>query len=337
MNAYGPTECSDDVTHYPISTPPAAEASSVPIGRAVANIQLYILDAHQQLTPIGVVGELYVGGIGVGRGYLNDTERTDVAFVPNPFASHAQARVYKTGDLVRYRPDGNIEFLGRTDHQIKLRGFRIELGEIESLLDHHPEVHEALVQARTGPHGQPQLVAYVVGSRGPEGVETQTPSPPLHTFISELKSYLREKLPDYMVPTAFIMLDRLPLTPNGKIDTRALPEPDSPTGVTTAEFLPLQTPTEERLAAMWAEVLTQEQVGRTANFFELGGHSLLATQVIARVRETFGVEVSVRSLFESPTLCELARQVDARVLARHATASSTSLERTEQDEEEGEI
>jgi acyl-coenzyme A synthetase/AMP-(fatty) acid ligase/acyl carrier protein len=292
LNAYGPTECSDDVTHYPIESAPAPDVWNIPIGRPVANTQLYILDNQLQPVPIGVAGELYVGGTGVGRGYLNAPELTTKAFIPNPFG---RDRLYKTGDKARYLPDGNIEFLGRIDFQVKIRGFRIELGEIEAVLSNYSQVREASVIAREEQAGNPYLAAYIVTSA------------PIST--SDLREFLKQKLPDYMVPGAFVFLDNMPLTPNGKLDRQALPMPDLG-GTETTNFVAPVSPTQIKIAKLWAEVLNLPAVGIHNNFFESGGHSLLATLIVSRLRSHFGIELPLRRLFESPTVSELAEYVD---------------------------
>jgi amino acid adenylation domain-containing protein len=292
LNAYGPTECSDDVTHYPIESAPAPDVLNLPIGRPIANTQLYILDRQLQPVPIGVAGELYVGGAGVGRGYLNAPELTAKAFIPNPFGRDL---LYKTGDKARYLHDGTIEFLGRIDFQVKIRGFRIELGEIEAVLSQHAQVREVTVIAREEQAGNQYLAAYIVAST------------PIAT--SELREFLKQKLPDYMVPGAFVFLDRIPLTPNGKIDRQALPVPDL--GAAGAiDFVAPESPTQVEIAKLWAEVLNLPAVGIHNNFFELGGHSLLATLIVSRLRSHFGIELPLRRLFESPTVAELAEYVD---------------------------
>jgi amino acid adenylation domain-containing protein len=295
LNAYGPTECSDDVTHYPIAESPAPEVLNLPIGRPIANTQLYILDAQLQPVPIGVAGELYVGGAGVGRGYLNAPELTERAFIPNPFSPESSDRLYKTGDRVRYLANGELEFLGRLDFQVKIRGFRIELGEIEAVLNQYPGIQEVTVIAREEQVGNQYLAAYIVANH---------PIEP-----SNLREFLKQKLPDYMVPSALIFLDRIPLTPNGKVDRQALPIPDL--GASSSDrFTPPQTPTQTQLAQLWTEILNLPEVGIYNNFFELGGHSLLATQVMSRLRSIFNVELPLRRLFESPTIAELATLVD---------------------------
>jgi amino acid adenylation domain-containing protein len=300
LNAYGPTECSDDVTHYSIDSAPAAEIVNLPIGRPIANTQLYILDRQLQPVPIGVAGELYVGGAGVGRGYLNEPALTQQAFVPNPFDRSAVDRLYKTGDKARYLHDGQIEFLGRIDFQVKIRGFRIELGEIEAVLDRYPQVREVTVMAREEQAGNQYLAAYIVASMPIE--------------VGDLREFIKQKLPDYMVPGAFVFLDRIPLTPNGKVDRQALPVPDLGASRTN-QFVPPATPTQVELAQLWAEVLQIPAVGIHNNFFELGGHSLLATLMMSRLRSLFGIEFPLRRLFEAPTVAELAECVD-RLLDR---------------------
>jgi acyl carrier protein len=238
-----------------------------------------------------VPGELHIGGDGLARGYLNRPELTAAKFIKNPFGK--SDKLYKTGDLVRYLPDGNIEFLGRIDHQVKIRGFRIELGEIETVLTQHPSLRETVVIAREDLPGDKRLVAYVVPQQ-------QQP------HSSELRSFVQERLPNYMVPSAFVFLDALPLTPNGKVDHRALPAPDASSSQLDTEFVPPSNPTEELLATIWAEVLGVERVGIHDNFFELGGHSLLATRVISQSNQAFSVELSLRHIFETPTVAGLA-------------------------------
>ncbi|WP_437305951.1 amino acid adenylation domain-containing protein [Sorangium sp. So ce388] len=301
MNAYGPAECADDVALHAITAAPAPELARVPIGRPVPNVRLHVVTGGD-LAPVGVTGEICVAGVGVGRGYLNDPARTAEAFVPDPFGGAPGARMYRTGDLGRRLADGAIEFSGRRDHQVKIRGFRIELGEIEARLAQHPEVREAVVAVREeGPAGK-RLVAYVVGAAG-------EPPPP-----ERLRGFLKETLPDYMVPPVFVALPALPLTPNGKVDRKALPAPEAPAaGSSDAAGGAPRTPTEQALAGIWAEVLGLDRVPVHAGFFDLGGHSLLATQVVSRVRKALGVELPLRSLFDHPTVAELARDVDQRL------------------------
>ncbi len=297
VNAYGPTECSDDVTHHFIFQPPTTEVLNMPIGRPVANTRLYVLDAQLQPLPIGVTGELYVGGHGVGRGYLNNPQRTAEVFICDPFAQEPGLRLYRTGDRVRYLPDGTIEFLGRIDHQVKIRGFRIELGEIETVLTQCPQVKETAVLVWEDADQHKRLVAYVVH-------QGEQPT------ISTLQGFLRQKLPESMIPAAFVFLEALPLTPNGKLDRRALPEPTLDLASQLA-WTPPRTQKEEIIANVFASVLKQPQVGIHHNFFELGGHSLLATQVVSRLRQIFQREIPLRTLFEAPTVAELDTALSA--------------------------
>jgi amino acid adenylation domain-containing protein len=313
-NIYGPTEATANASAARI-----LPGDEVTIGRPIANAQIYILNPLLHPVPIGVQGELYIGGTGVARGYLNRPELTAEKFIPDPFSAALGARMYKTGDLARYRPDGNIEFLGRADHQVKIRGFRIELGEIEAALGQHPSVREAVVLAREDTPGDPstslrtdpsaslragkRLVAYVVAEREPLPTTT------------DLRNFLKAKLPEYMVPAVFVLLEALPLMPNGKIDRRALPSPDRSRPELDKVFVAPRTPTEELLAEIWAQLLDIERVGVHDNFFDLGGHSLLATQVVSRIRETFQVEIPLRRLFEVPTVAGLAESIEAARLA----------------------
>ncbi|HWS86561.1 MAG TPA: amino acid adenylation domain-containing protein [Pyrinomonadaceae bacterium] len=303
INEYGPTETVVGCCVYEVGKADSAEtmegvSGSVPIGRPVANTQLYILDAEQNLVPAGVAGELCIGGAGLARGYLSRAELTAEKFIPHPFSTEAGARLYRTGDLVRYLSDGRIEFLGRIDQQVKVRGYRIELGEIEAALLRHEAVREAVVIARAE-EGGARLVGYVVAEDG------RTAS------AAELRGFLSERLPDYMVPSALVQLPELPLTPNGKVDRKALPAPEEVRPDISEFCAPPATPVEELLADIWAEVLSLPQVGIHHNFFELGGHSLLATQIIARIRKAFDVDIQLRLLFESPTVAGLARQIEA--------------------------
>jgi amino acid adenylation domain-containing protein len=311
-NQYGPSE-SHVVTAFALVDTPDSWPTLPPIGRPIANTQIYLLDATLQPVPVGVPGELYIGGVSLAQGYLNRPDLTAEKFILHPFSSEPGERLYKTGDLARYLPDGNIEFLGRTDHQVKIRGFRVEPGEIEIVLGQHIAVQQAVVVAREDVSGgNKRLVAYVVSA------QEQSPT------VSELRNFLKEKLPDYMVPSAFVMLDTLPLTPNGKIDRRALPAPDTARPELERTYVAPRTLIEQTLTEIWTEVLRIEQVGIYDNFFELGGHSLLATQVISRVREAFQAEIPLRSLFEAPTVADLAvtllqreaEQVDSEMLAQ---------------------
>ncbi len=295
-NLYGPTEASIDVTAWECRK--YSNSTTVPIGKPIANTEIYILDSHLNPVPIGVAGELHVGGAGLARGYLNRPELTAEKFIPNPFGAEPQSRLYKTGDLGRYLPDGNIEFLGRIDNQVKIRGYRIELGEIETVLGQHPIVREAVVLAREDSPGDKRLVAYLVGASG------SIPS------VSELRGFLQQKLPEYMVPSAFLFLDSLPLTPNGKVDRKALPAPDQSRPELEHSYTAPRTPVEELLANIWAEVLKLDKIGIHDNFFQLGGHSLIATQVVSRIRTRLSCDLPLRALFESPTVAELAAEIE---------------------------
>ncbi len=291
-NLYGPTEAAVDVSYFACERD--GRSRSVPIGRPVANTRIHILDAEQEPVPIGVPGELHIGGIQLARGYHNRPELTAERFVPDPFARHPGARLYKTGDLARYRPDGNIEYLGRLDHQTKIRGFRIELGEIESVLLEHPDVKDAAVLAREDVPNQRQLVAYLVSA-----------SPPARLALA-LRSFLAQKLPDYMVPGAFVALDALPLTPSGKLDRRALPAPRRERPELERAYAPPRTPLERQLAGIWCELLQLDRVGVDDPFFELGGDSLLAAAFINRLRSELDASIYIVSIFEAPSVAEYA-------------------------------
>jgi amino acid adenylation domain-containing protein len=296
FNAYGPTETTVCASMYRCEE---NDAASPPIGRPIANTELYVLDRNMQPVPVGVPGELHVGGVSLARGYLHRPEMTEDKFVPHPFSEDSSARLYKTGDLVRYRADGNVEFLGRIDHQVKVRGFRIELGEVEGVLGRHAGLREAVVVAREDVAGDKRLVAYVAP------VAESAPT------VGELRGFLRQTLPEYMVPSAVVYLEALPLSPSGKVDRSALPAPEGVRPELAREYVAPRDETEEKLAATCAELLGVDRVGVYDNFFELGGHSLLATQFISRVRETFDVELPLRTLFERPTVADLAGQIEA--------------------------
>jgi amino acid adenylation domain-containing protein len=291
INAYGPTECSDDVTQFRICTAPPPGQTRVPIGYALPNLRLYLLDAYFRQVPIGHAGELWVGGVGVGRGYLHDPARTAEAFLPDPFSSIQGARLYRTGDVGSRLEDGALVFLERMDGQVKIRGFRVELGEIEAALRRHPTVEDAAVVARKTESEDNRLTAYVVSA-------SVDPSP------HELYSWLRQSLPQYMVPAAIVMIQALPLTASGKIDRRALADMQGLSASSDDHYLAPRTPAEADVAAIWREVLGVERLGIHDDFFELGGHSLMVIQIASRIRDTFHVEVPVRSLFERPTIAE---------------------------------
>jgi amino acid adenylation domain-containing protein len=292
-NMYGPTE----TTIWSALCQVSLEDGTAPIGRPIANTQIYLLDRHLNPVPMGVTGELYIGGAGVARGYLNRPELTAEKFIPNPFHDDPGARLYKTGDLARYLPSGNIEFLGRGDHQIKLRGHRIELGEIEAVLEQHPGVRNAVVVAHEYTRNDKRLVAYIV------------PGQAASLTTGELHGFLKARLPDYMVPGAFVFLEMLPLTANGKVDRRVLSLPDTSTPDLSASYVAPRNSVEAVLAVIWSEILRVGRVGVYDNFFVLGGHSLLAIRVMSQVRDALQVDLTLRTLFEKPTLTELTEAI----------------------------
>jgi amino acid adenylation domain-containing protein len=308
INSFGLTETTIDSSYYEISSGELSTEQLVPIGRPFINTQLYILDFYLQPVPIGVCGELYIGGASLARGYHNRPELTAEKFIPNKYSNQPGARLYKTGDLARYLPDGNIAFVGRADNQVKIRGFRIELGEIEAVLSQHSAVAKAVVIAREDEPRNKRLVAYVVQNPSFSSLE-----------ITQFCDFLKQKLPQYMIPSAFVLLPQLPLLPNGKVDRRSLAKPDAAITTFQDTFVPPRNAIEEVLAGIWAKILGVE-LGIHDNFFDLGGHSLLATQVISRIRETFKVELPLRCLFESPSVAELSQ----RLIAHEAKPGMTA-------------
>ncbi|WP_020479986.1 non-ribosomal peptide synthetase [Mastigocladopsis repens] len=320
INHYGPTETTVGVLTYTVTR--KTSETTVPIGRPIANTQVYVLDSYLKPVPIGVPGELYISGESLARGYLNRPELTVERFITNPFSKNYSQRLYRTGDLVRYLPDENLEFLGRLDEQVKIRGFRIELGEISAALSQHPAVHEVVVITEEVA-GEKRLVAYTV--------PTSASSIQHSVLIHDLRNFLKEKLLEYMIPSAFVILKALPLTPNGKVDRNALPAPDEAVA-TQRNFVIPRTPVEEVLAGIWAQLLFLQKVSIEDNFFDLGGHSLVATQVISRLRTTFGVELPLRQLFESPTVAELAEHIE-RAMRVASVQEITSIGRVSKDRE----
>jgi amino acid adenylation domain-containing protein/non-ribosomal peptide synthase protein (TIGR01720 family) len=286
-NLYGPTEAAIDVTYWKC-TPDNTHYQTVPIGRAIANTQIYLLDQYFHPVPMGVIGELYIGGVGVGRGYLYNPELTAEKFIPNPFCTEAGERMYRTGDLARYLPDGSIEFLGRIDNQVKIRGFRIELGEIEAAINQYPAIQASVVIAE-----EQRIVAYWVAKQQTVPV------------ISDLRHFLSQKLPNYMIPAVFVQIPTLPLTPNGKVDKQALPAPDQVRPELDQKFVAPRTPVEAKLAQIWAEVLRVEQVGINDNFFDLGGDSILTLQIVAKANQE-GLRLTPQQLFKHQSIAELA-------------------------------
>jgi amino acid adenylation domain-containing protein len=327
INNYGPTECTVVATSGAVL--PNEHQDRLPtIGRPIDNVQVYILNEDLQRVPIGEPGEIYIGGAGLARGYRNRPDLTADRFVPNPFASAPDARLYKTGDLARDLPGGQIAFLGRIDEQVKIRGFRIEPAEIVQVLDEHPSVQASAVVAREVAPGDKRLVAYFV------------PAPNAPCKHTELRNFLAGRVPEYMLPACFVKLDALPLNQSGKVDRASLPAPNSENTLLDSTFVAPRTAIEERVAPMVATLLGLDRVSVEDNFFMVGGHSLLGTQVIARVRDLFGVELSLHTLFEAPTVSELSARIEALLIAKleamseeeaqrlvSATAHATALDR----------
>jgi amino acid adenylation domain-containing protein len=345
-NHYGPSE-SHVVTTFTLTGSPKDWPALPPIGRPITNAQIYLLDAQMQQVPVGVSGELYIGGIALARGYLNRPDLTAQRFIPDPFNDSLQARLYKTGDLACYNRDGNIEFLGRSDDQVKIRGFRIELGEIEVAITAYPAVRQAVVLAREDVPGDKRLVAYIVPTSqesDPQehSIEAQVQAEQLlqkqnslEKLVPHLRSYLTARLPEYMVPSAFVVLEAFPVTPSGKVDRRSLPAPDSSRPDLEETFVAPRTPTEQQIAHIWTQLLKLGQIGIHDNFFALGGHSLLATQVISRLRQGFGIELSLQTLFEVPTVGELSSRIETIRWA--SQPSPTPANDTKNDYVEGEL
>ncbi len=301
FNTYGPTESTIVATRSELAADPTGAApgsGEVPIGRPVRNLRAYVLDPKAGLAAPGIPGELYVGGAGVARGYSGRPDLTAERFVPDPWSPAPGSRMYRTGDLVRLLPADELEFLGRVDHQVKIRGFRVELREIEAALVEYPGISEAVVVAREDTPGDRRLAAYLV-AKSSDGVPQ-----------AELRSFLKERLPDYMIPASFMVLDRLPLNPSGKVDRRALPAPDRARRELEKDFVAPRNDSEETIAAIWREVLGLDRVGVTENFFVLGGHSLLLPQVVHRLRAAFELDVPLRALFDEPTVEGLAITVE---------------------------
>ncbi len=294
INGYGPTESTTFACCYPIPKTFASQAASIPIGRPIANTQIYLLDKHLQPVPIGVSGEIHIGGDGLARGYLNRPELTAEKFIADPFSDDSCSRLYKTGDLARYQPDGTIEFLGRIDHQVKLRGFRIELGEIEAVLETYPGINTAVATVREDLPGDKRLIAYLAHSQLEQ------------SNIDALRLFLKEQLPDYMVPSAFVFLDELPLTPSGKLDRKALPAPDQTRSDFEQAYVAASSSIEEVLVTIWREVLNIDRIGVHDNFFELGGHSLLILVLCTKIEAKIGKSIPMSWVFQFPTISQLA-------------------------------
>jgi acyl-CoA synthetase (AMP-forming)/AMP-acid ligase II/acyl carrier protein len=314
VNNYGPTECTVVATSGFVL--PDSSPNTLPtIGRPIANTEIYILNQNLQRVPVGTAGELHIGGAGVARGYLNRPELTSEKFIANPFSRDSTARLYKTGDLACYMDNGEIAYLGRIDDQVKILGHRIEPNEIVTVLDRHRAVHASVVIAREDAGSEKHLVAYIV------------PNSTSQLSAADLRSFLGNELPEYMVPAVFVQIDDLPLTQNGKLDRAALPAPTAENTLRDEEFIAPRTPIEERLAVMLSSLLGLEQVGVTDNFFMLGGHSLLGTQLISHIRGAFGVELALRTLFDAPTIEELSAEIERLVMARVESMSEEEVQR----------
>ncbi|MGW2461804.1 amino acid adenylation domain-containing protein [Streptomyces sp. NPDC001761] len=342
LNEYGPTETTVGATLYEVNPGMLAPSGTLPIGRPMANTQLYVMDGHGHPAPVGVPGELWIGGAGVARGYLNRPELTAERFVPHPFSDDPDARVYRTGDLARWLPDGNIDFLGRMDHQLKIRGFRVELGEIDAAVLAHPEVTQAVTVVREDQPGDKRLVSYVVcdgptavSRQGHDGAadEQHANAPVAVGDEAELRVALRrhvaERLPEHMVPNAFVVLERLPLSANGKVDRQALPKPSGLRAELDGPYVAPRTPTEERLAQIWADVLAVDRVGIHDDFFDLGGHSLLVMRVVNRITSDLRLDLTVGDLFACPSVAALAER--AEELSDSVAAAPKPRGRKDQD------
>ncbi|MBO9998896.1 MAG: amino acid adenylation domain-containing protein [Cyanobacteria bacterium SID2] len=321
-NHYGPSE-SHVVTAFTLTGSPAKWPVLPPIGRPIANTEILLLDAQKRPVPVGVPGELYIGGTSLARGYLNRPDLSAERFISNPHTTSSiksqSPKLYKTGDLARYLPDGNIEYLGRSDQQVKIRGFRIEPGEVEARLEQHPRVREAVAIAREDVPGDKRLVAYIV----PESAKSADESAP---SSMQLRQFLQTQLPEYMVPSAFVCLDRLPLTPSGKVNRRALPAPDRNRPELAERFVAPRTEVEKGLADLWIQVLNVERVGIYDNFFHLGGHSLRAIQLVAKIRDVFQVDLMLQSFFEAPTIEGLAQRITACQVGMDAMESDVAID-----------
>jgi thioesterase domain-containing protein len=308
-NLYGPTEAAIDVTFWPCQCDCSDDDPQVPIGYPIANTQIYVLDSHLQPVPIGVTGELYIGGVALARGYVNRPDLTAERFIPHPYPMREGERLYHTGDLARYRADGALEYLGRTDHQVQLRGHRIELGEIETALRAYPAIEDCVVLLREDEAGDKRLVAYPVVQQGQR------------LTISELRSYLQDRLPLYMIPSNFVLLAALPRLSNGKVDRRALVLTQDMGLTESRTVVAPRTPVEIALATIWTDLLRLEQVSVSDNFFELGGHSLLAAQLLNRINQQFGTALSLPTLFRIPTIAQVAALLQTEMKELNGRAS----------------
>ncbi|HEX2962083.1 MAG TPA: amino acid adenylation domain-containing protein, partial [Ignavibacteriales bacterium] len=315
INSFGLTEATIDSSYFESTNLDIPNDRLVPIGRPFSNMTLYVLDRNLEPLAPGLTGELYVGGKGLARGYLKRPDVTAEKFIPDPFSKIPGQRLYKTGDMARFLPDGNVEFLGRMDNQIKLRGLRVELGEIETAVSEFDNVRDSVVIAREDTPGDKKIVAYIVTRDG-----NTIPAP-------ELKHFLADRLPEYMIPSAFVMLEKLPVTPNGKVDRRALPAPDVNEIMKEMEsnYVAPRSAADGVIASIWSGVLKVPKVGINDNFFELGGHSLLATQVISRIRTAFNIEIPLRSIFENPTVARMGQIVEKEEMKKNGLISRPVL------------
>ncbi|HLV34369.1 MAG TPA: non-ribosomal peptide synthetase, partial [Spirillospora sp.] len=302
FNMYGPTETTIWSAVHKLD----GAGDSVPLGRPIANTVIYVLDSQLQPVPVGVPGELFIGGRGVVRGYHNRPELTAERFIKDPFGKAADTRLYRTGDMGRYLPDGTLEFLGRLDHQVKIRGHRIELGEIEALLDAHPTIEQSVVVAREDHNGDRRLIAYVIAAASAE------------VYAADVRAYLKAHLPEPMIPAQVVALDAFPLTPNNKIDRKALPAPEALAQEQSASYVPPQGDTEGRIATIWSEMLGLSQVGTEDNFFDLGGHSLLAVRMHRQICDTFSTQIPITDIFRFPTIKSLAAHLGKNHAASEA-------------------
>jgi acyl-CoA synthetase (AMP-forming)/AMP-acid ligase II/acyl carrier protein len=326
-NMYGPTEATVWATTYQVTSHflDKSQKAAVLIGKPIDNTQIYILDQYFQPVPIGVRGELYIGGVCLARGYLNRPDLNSEKFIANPFSDNPNSRLYRTGDIAKYLPNGEIEYIGRIDNQVKIRGFRIELGEIETSLAKYPYILEVAVIVREDSPDDKRIVAYIVPHYDAQELT-----------VKNLSDFLGQNLPQYMLPSSFVMLDSFPMTPNGKVDRKALPAPDISSVLIGKEFIAPSNPAEEFLASLWMEVLGMQQLlSIHDNFFELGGHSLLAMQVISRCREEFSVELTLQSLFEKPTIAGLGDRI--QTLLWLAESQKTGADSTTNQMEEFEL
>ncbi len=313
INGYGPTETTTFACCYPIPADLSETLRSIPIGRPIGNTQVYVLNRQLKPVPVGVPGELYIGGAGVARGYLNRPELTAEKFIPDPFSDRPDARLYKTGDLVRYLLDGTIEFLGRRDQQVKMRGFRIEPGEIETVLGQYSALREALVLVHENERGEKSLVAYVVPGQGQ------------HVTMAQMRQHLKVHLPEYMIPADFIVLESLPLTPNGKLDRQALPTPESARRTVGENYVAPKLMIHHQLIAIWEELLNRQPIGITDNFFHVGGHSLLAARLVGRIEQIFGKKIALSTLFAGPTIEQLAQAIQQRIDADEGSSRAAII------------